>query len=258
MSDSIENKPQPTNNPMNIFLVAILVGAALIIGVLYSEVRNLRNQNANTNNVANNPVVNQPNNVANNPAVPQEQFPSVDRSLIDPVTNSDQMKGDLNAEVFLIEYSDFDCPFCKTFHPTMERIKAEYGDQVTWVYRHLPLPQLHPNATIQAEASECVAELGGKEKFWTFAELLFEKSYTSAELVTLAGQQGINTTSFKTCLDSGRYSEKVSEQANKAQIAGVRGTPGTILLPKTGNGKFIGGAYPYEQIKVLIDEALVN
>ncbi len=90
-----------------------------------------------------------------------------------PVDEGDHMLGNANASVTLIEYSDFQCPYCKTFHPTVKRVLADYGDQVNWVYRHFPLETIHPNARPMAHAAECVAEAKGNDAFWQFSDLLF-------------------------------------------------------------------------------------
>jgi protein-disulfide isomerase len=89
-----------------------------------------------------------------------------------PVTAADHIRGDINAPVKIVEFSDIDCPFCKRFHSTMQEVMKTYGDsgKVAWVYRHFPLTQLHPDAANKAEASECVAELGGNDKFWAFVD----------------------------------------------------------------------------------------
>lgn len=89
-----------------------------------------------------------------------------------PVTSADHIRGDINAPVKIVEFSDIDCPFCKRFHTTMLEVMNTYGKEgkVAWVYRHFPLTQLHPDAANKAEASECVAELGGNDKFWEFVD----------------------------------------------------------------------------------------
>ncbi|MDQ5961639.1 MAG: hypothetical protein QG669_31 [Patescibacteria group bacterium] len=84
----------------------------------------------------------------------------------------DRYLGNINADVVIIEYSDIDCPFCKRFHPTMERIAQEYGSKIAWVYRHFPLDSLHPEARTKAEATECVAQLAGNEVFWKYLKTL--------------------------------------------------------------------------------------
>lgn len=89
-----------------------------------------------------------------------------------PVTAADHLNGDINAPIKIVEYSDIDCPFCKRFHATLEQVKALYGDKVVWVYRHFPITQLHPDSFNKSHASECVAELGGNDKFWQYLKLL--------------------------------------------------------------------------------------
>lgn len=92
---------------------------------------------------------------------------------IPPVSDQDHVRGNRGAKVLLIEYSDFECPFCSNFHATAQQIIDEYGDDVAWIYRHYPLDQLHPNARPAAIASECVTEIGGDEAFWKFADEAF-------------------------------------------------------------------------------------
>lgn len=105
--------------------------------------------------------------------------PQADESLntdaYNPITEADYIKGSADAAVTIIEYSDFDCPFCSRFHTTMNQVSEKYDD-IAWVYRHFPLDQLHPNASTIAVASECVGELGGDEAFWTFADGYFGRS----------------------------------------------------------------------------------
>lgn len=95
---------------------------------------------------------------------------------VTPVTANDHIKGDISAPIVIIEYSDFDCPFCVRFGGTMKSVVAKYpGTEVAWVYRHFPLEQLHPNAKAIAVASECVAKLEGNGAFWTFTEGYMQK-----------------------------------------------------------------------------------
>jgi protein-disulfide isomerase len=89
-----------------------------------------------------------------------------------PITAEDHVNGDINAPIKIVEYSDIDCPFCKRFHSTLEQVKALYGDKVVWVYRHFPITQLHPDSFKKSHATECVAELGGNDKFWQYLKLL--------------------------------------------------------------------------------------
>lgn len=106
----------------------------------------------------------------------KDEVATTDKKLdnLAPVTAADHIRGDINAPVKIVEFSDIDCPFCKKFHTTMQEVMKTYGKdgKVAWVYRHLPLTQLHPDAKNKAEASECVTEIGGKDKFWAFVDRL--------------------------------------------------------------------------------------
>jgi protein-disulfide isomerase len=95
-----------------------------------------------------------------------------DTDNVNPVTSDDHVKGNPDSPITIVEYSDFDCPFCSRFHATLEQVMAE-NDDVAWVYRHFPLTQLHPNAAAVAAASECVADLEGNDAFWTFTDGYF-------------------------------------------------------------------------------------
>ncbi len=99
--------------------------------------------------------------------------PSLEK--MSPVTSADHIQGDINAPVKVVEYSDLECPFCKRFHTTMQQVMKEYGkDKVAWVFRQFPLSQLHSKSPKEAEATECVAELGGNDAFWKFVDLINE------------------------------------------------------------------------------------
>ena len=102
-----------------------------------------------------------------------EKLTSDKAAKLEKLKDSDHIRGNRNAQVLLIEYSDFECPFCIRFHPTAQQLKDEYGNDLAWVYRHYPLDQLHPYARPAAVASECVTEIGGEEAFWKFADEVF-------------------------------------------------------------------------------------
>ena len=181
-----------------------------------------------------------------------------------PVDGSDHIRGNPNAAILLVEYSDYDCPFCKQFHETMNRIMAEYGTdgRVAWVYRHFPLQQLHPNAPKIAEAAECVTELGGNDAFWQFSDLVFEERGTN-ELtdISLLGEfaeaSGVDAGQFDLCLNSGKYTEAVAEDVEEALAAGGRGTPHTIVMVGDQQG-VINGAQPYENVKGIVEQLLTQ
>jgi protein-disulfide isomerase len=176
-----------------------------------------------------------------------------------PVTSDDHVRGDLNkAQVVLVEYSDFECPYCKTFAPTTSKILTTYGDKVALVYRHFPL-SFHQNAQKEAEASECVADLGGDKAFWSFHDKIFERTTSNGtgfaldKLGALAKEVGVNQTKFQTCLDSGTFTKKVQDEETGGTAAGINGTPGTIILAKDGTKSMISGAQPFDAIKTQLD-----
>lgn len=167
------------------------------------------------------------------------------------LSDSDHVRGNKDAKVVLIEYSDFQCPFCSRHHPNMNKLMDEYGDKIAWVYRHFPL-SFHPNAQPAAVASECA---GAQGKFWEFADAMFadQDSLGDDFYVKVAGQLGLNTTTFQTCLDSGKYDSLITSQQSGGASAGVNGTPATFI-----NGELVSGAVPYETLKGLIDAALAE
>ncbi|MBT6253645.1 thioredoxin domain-containing protein [Candidatus Uhrbacteria bacterium] len=167
------------------------------------------------------------------------------------VTEDDHVRGDLDkAKVVLVEYSDFECPFCGRHHPTMEALAEKYGDDVAWVYRHFPLTNIHPNAIPAAEASECAGDQG---KFWEMADQLVvnQQNLNRATYERLAGDIGLNAGDFTECLDSGKYKSLVSQQQAGGAAAGVTGTPATFV-----NGSLVSGAVPLAQFETIIDGLL--
>ncbi len=92
-----------------------------------------------------------------------------------PVDKSDWIRGRDNARITVIEYSDLDCPFCKEFHKSVINIMKDYSKDVRWVFRHMPVDELHPDARTKAEASECIGELGGADAFWKYIDTLLKQ-----------------------------------------------------------------------------------
>lgn len=193
-----------------------------------------------------------------NVSQPSVEAPPID-IVIKDVSEDDHILGNPNAEVTVIEFSDIDCPFCAQFHITMKRIIDEYGPtgQVAWVYRHLPIPNLHPDAPQKSYASECVAEIGGNVAFWDYLDILFERNDEGVDdLANIATQVGVDEVAFNECLDSGRTVELVQEDLADAQLAGGRGTPYSVIVTRSGQQIPIDGAQPYENIKPVIEALL--
>ncbi len=162
------------------------------------------------------------------------------------------IRGNKNAKVKLVEYSDFQCPYCERHYPTIKQILAEYGDKVSFEYKHFPLNNIHPLAQPAAEASECASEQG---KFWEYHDKIFENQRTlsQATLTQWAQDLGLNMTKFNSCVQAGTYRTKVQEQAAEGAGMDVEGTPATFV-----NGQLVSGALPYEAFKQLIDAELAK
>lgn len=248
------------SSTINMVLVVLLIVASFLIGSLYTNVQYLKKGSS----VADSGKVNNPggNTVTQRPNQPPAAAPTADN--VPKISKDDHIKGNPNAELALIEYSDMECPFCKSFHPTVQKILDTYGDKVMWVYRHFPL-SFHANAQKEAEASECVNELGGNTAFWKFTDAIYERTTSNGtgfaldKLALLAQEIGVDRTKFQTCLDSGKWTKRVNEELIGGQSAGVNGTPGTVLLnTKTGKTQLVSGALPFESFKSAIDSMLGN
>lgn len=170
------------------------------------------------------------------------------------VTEADHIRGDVNAPITIIEYSDFECPFCSRFHPTMLQVMEEYPDDVRWVLRHFPL-SFHPQATPAANAAECAGEQG---KFWEYGDALFanQSSLGDTYYAQLAADLGLNTPQWQNCYDSEKYNDVIEAQAQSGAAAGVSGTPGSFVIDKDGNAIPIKGALPFSSVAAAIDSVL--
>lgn len=173
----------------------------------------------------------------------------------------DHVYGNPDATVSLIEYSDFECPYCKRFHPTAKELVDSSGGEVNWVYRHFPLSFHNPGAQQQAEASECAAELGGNDGFWAYTDAIYERTtsggdgFPQDQLVPLATELGMDEAAFRECVESGRYEERVKEDLAEGVRIGISGTPGNILLNnETGEVRTRAGAQPIDVLREAVAE----
>ncbi len=175
------------------------------------------------------------------------------------VDSKDHVRGVSNAKVTIVEYSDLECPFCKRFHGTMQQVIKEYPNDVRWVYRHFPLVMLHSKAKKEAEATECAGEQG---KFWELTDKIFEVTPGNdgldlESLPELARQVGVvNISQFESCLESGKYAERVEEDLADAEAAGGRGTPYSVVIGPDGEKTPLSGAQPFEAVKAAIEDLL--
>jgi protein-disulfide isomerase len=237
------------NHPKLMFYLGLFIGVssvttlvlALMVGWLLSG-KGILSLNAGINNQA---------------AAEVQAAPTVDDTApvagpvpaVDPST--DHIKGAVNAKVTLIEYSDFECPYCTKHRSSLDQAVAEFPNDVQLVYRHFPL-SFHANAQKAAEASECAAKQG---KFWEMHDKIFEASGAGTMSVDkwkeLARGLGLDGAKFDACLDSGETADRVAQNLDEGSYAGVGGTPATFV-----NGQLVEGAVPYETLKAMIQAEL--
>lgn len=172
---------------------------------------------------------------------------------------SEHWRGDNDVRYVWVDYSDLECPFCKKSHPDLIRLMEEYKGKVAWVYRHYPL-SFHQNAQKEAEATECAADQGGNDAFWSYIDKIFERTTSNGtgfaidKLTPLALELGLDQEKFQQCLDSSKYEKKVKDQFAEGTNAGVQATPtGVVYDLKTGKNLLIEGALPYEELKKQLD-----
>ncbi len=161
------------------------------------------------------------------------------------------VRGDPNAQVTIIEFSDFQCPYCGSVAPTIKQVLQEYEGKVKLYYKHFPL-SFHEFAQKAAEASECAADQG---RFWEYHDKLFEnqEALDEASLKQYAKDLGLDSARFDSCLDSGQKASLVQSDFDEGQANGVSGTPAFFI-----NGRMLVGAQPYSAFKQAIDAALAG
>lgn len=182
---------------------------------------------------------------------------------VKPVTEKDHILGNPTAPIKIIEFSDLECPYCKSFHPTMKRVMEEYGKtgEVAWVYRHLPIDSIHPKSRKEAEATECAGEIGGNQKFWEFVDRIFEITPSGngldlAQLPEIALYIKLDKEKFEECLSSGKYAKHIEDDLQDAISSGADGTPYSILVDAEGDKTVLYGALSYNDVKEAIELSL--
>ena len=178
------------------------------------------------------------------------------RNLLEParieVEATGPSKGPEDAPITLVEFSDFECPFCVRVLPTLDQVQEAYGDQVRIVYRQFPLNAIHRNAQLSAEASLCAHAQG---KFWEMHDAIFEArgKADSDGLKTMAADLGLDSEVFDGCLDSREFRDQVAADMEAGRQAGVTGTPALFI-----NGRFLSGAQPFNVVSRVIDDELTR
>jgi protein-disulfide isomerase len=166
------------------------------------------------------------------------------------VNADDPSEGKADAPVTVVEYSDFQCPFCLRVMPTLKELRTKYGDKMRLVWKDFPLTQIHPQAFVAAQAGNCAREQG---KFWELHDQMFanQSALQPDNLKKYAAAIGLDTTKFDACLDTSKYEGRVQEEIGAGMRLGINSTP-TVYV----NGRMVNGAQPIEVFTQIIDDEL--
>ena len=169
---------------------------------------------------------------------------------VDVAYDPGRVKGDRTAPVTIVEFSDFQCAFCKKTESTLNQLLTKYSGRVKLAYMDFPLREIHPQAQTAAEAARCAGEQG---KFWEFHDALYsdQTKMSGADLVAHARTLNLDEKSFQACLASGKFKSKVEADIEQGRTLGVAGTPGFFI-----NGVFLSGAQPLAEFEKIIDSQL--
>lgn len=179
----------------------------------------------------------------------------------------DFILGNLNAPISIIEYSDYECPYCKQFNNTPIKVVADMPSQVNLVWRDFPLSFHEPMASKEASAAICAAEQGGNNAFWKYSEAIMKNTRSNGQgmpakegedaIIVLAASQGLDIEKFKSCLTSPKVAERITASFQDGVGAGINGTPGVIIVNNlNGNTSFMAGAVSESAIKGEIQKLL--
>jgi protein-disulfide isomerase len=171
-----------------------------------------------------------------------------------PVDSADApSRGPADAPITLVEFGDFQCPYCAGLEPTLDKVMKNYGDKVRLVFRQYPLESIHPQAWKSAEASLCAREQG---KFWELHDAMYgdQKLLGVPDLKSTAARLGVDADRFNQCLDTGKYEDAIRADVRAGEAAGITGTPALFV-----NGRLVpGGAAGYDVLEKIIDEELAS
>lgn len=268
---ALKESPQQSQNIFTFFITttqgSTILGALIIsIAILMSGgVIKIKGISSNTNSPS---LATQASSAPTQENIPQ---PTEDTSPKQVSIDDDPVLGDKNTPITLIEFSDYECPFCKRhFEQTFSQLKKDYIDtgKVKYVYRDLPLSFHDPMATKEAIAANCAREQGGDNAYWQFHDEIFKRTTSNGnglndeKVNAIAADLGLNTANFKSCYESEKYKDEIQKDLADASNAGATGTPSFFIGKSTSNGTIEGtplvGAQPYSAFKIIIDELLSN
>ena len=203
-----------------------------------------------------------PSDNAQQPAADPKASGSLTQDDIASITKSAYIRGNKDAQILWVEYSDLECPFCKRLHDSgaIKNLEAKYGNKMAFSFKHYPLP-FHPTALPAALNAECVGELGGSTKFYAFVEGIFSKGTpTQAEIDGVLKDIGVDAKKVQACVESGKYKDKITASQNEGSNKfGVNGTPGNVLInTKTGKYEVVSGAQPEANFDAAITRLLAE
>lgn len=252
-------------NPVYALPAAILVGAILISASIFYNTKLFIAKGLNG---ANTTVLGTNAGQGGVPSAPQPTAPTQAEGPANVSIDDDPVMGSKNAPVTIIEFSDYECPFCKrSFTDVIPNLKKDYIDtgKVKFVYRDLPL-SFHQNAHKEAQAAECARTQGGDTAYYKYHDQIFTKTTSNGtglaldQLPVIAKDLGLNVSQFQQCLDTEKFKAEVDKDIADASAAGASGTPTWFIGKSTSNGTIDGtrivGAQPYAAFKTIIDQQL--
>lgn len=177
--------------------------------------------------------------------------------VVPQITDQDYVKGDANAAITLIEFTDLQCPYCSSFHNTVNQLLQEYSGQIKVTIKHFPL-SFHAHAKDAAIGAECAGEQG---KYWEYVDAVFENQSGLGDggidfLKEQASSIGLNEGEFSSCLTSGNFDAKINQHYSDSIKAGAQGTPYSLLVKPGQEPVTINGAQPIETVKGIVDGLL--
>ncbi len=248
--------------PMATIIGSVIISVAILINGGIIQIKGLSGGSAKAGQAALAPTQPAEQDVA--PAAPDAPTGPVKVSVDD-----DPVLGDNNAPVTIVEFSDYECPFCKRhFDQTLPQLVKDYIDtgKAKLVFRDLPLSFHDPMATTEAIAANCAREQGGDEAYFKFHHEIFKRTTSNGngldrtKIDKIALDNGLSETNFKTCLDSDKYKDEVAKDLADAGAAGATGTPSFVIGASSDSGEIEGqllvGAQPFAAFKTIIDEKL--